>query len=160
LANLGGVSSSLVGAVNGLATLDGGGKVPYAQLPGALGSAQVATLDGNGKVPLVQLYAGMNNGLATLDSGGKVPTAQLPSYVDDVVEVANFAALPAVGELSVIYVTLDTNLVYRWSGSVYVEISAGPQPSSTIPIVDGTAAVGTSLEIGRASCRERVFDDV
>jgi hypothetical protein len=150
LANLGGVSSSLVGTVNGLATLDGGGKVPYAQLPGSLGSAQVATLDGNGKVPLVQLYAGMNNGLATLDAGGKVPTAQLPSYVDDVVEVANFAALPAVGELSVIYVTLDTNLTYRWTGSVYVEISAAPQPSSTTPLVDGVAAVGTSLAYARA----------
>jgi hypothetical protein len=150
LANLGGVSSSLVGTVNGLATLDGGGKVPYAQLPGALGSAQVATLDGNSKVPLVQLYAGMNNGLATLDAGGKVPTAQLPSYVDDVVEVADFAALPAIGEASVIYVTLDTNLVYRWSGSVYVEISASPVASNQNPIAVSTSPViGISLSYSR-----------
>jgi hypothetical protein len=55
---------------------------------------------------------------------GKVPSTQLPSYVDDVVEVANYAALPVTGETGKIYVTLDTNLTYRWSGTAYVEISA------------------------------------
>ena len=54
---------------------------------------------------------------------GKVPSTQLPSYVDDVVEYANFAALPATGETGKIYVTLDDNLTYRWGGSEYVEIS-------------------------------------
>lgn len=67
---------------------------------------------------------GANNGVAELDAGGKVPSAQLPSFVDDVVEVANFAALPVTGETGKIYVTLDNNLTYRWSGSAYVEISA------------------------------------
>lgn len=57
---------------------------------------------------------------------GKVPSSQLPSYVDDVVEAANFAALPGTGETSKIYVTLDNNKTYRWSGSAYVEISASP----------------------------------
>lgn len=56
--------------------------------------------------------------------GGKVPASQLPSYVDDVLEFANFAALPVVGESSKIYVTLDTNKQYRWGGTAYVEISA------------------------------------
>lgn len=67
---------------------------------------------------------GAANGLAELDETGRVPSAQLPSYVDDVVVVANFAALPGTGESSKIYVTEDTNLTYRWSGSAYVEISA------------------------------------
>ena len=31
-------------------------------------------------------------------SGGKVPSSQLPSFVDDVLEAANFAALPGTGE--------------------------------------------------------------
>ena len=150
LANLGGVSSSLVGAVNGLATLDGGGKVPYAQLPGALGSSPVATLDGNGKVPLSQLYAGTASGLATLDTSGKVPSAQLPSYVDDIIEVPSSSNFPNPGEIGKIYVTLDTNLTYRWTGSTYVEISSGPSPSITTPIVAGTADVGTSLAYARA----------
>ena len=55
---------------------------------------------------------------------GKVPAYQLPSFVDDVIEVANFAALPTVGEIGKIYVTLDNNKIYRWSGSVYIEIAA------------------------------------
>ena len=66
---------------------------------------------------------GIANGYAGLDSTGKVPSTQLPSYVDDVVEVANYAALPVTGETGKIYITLDTNNIYRWSGSVYVEIS-------------------------------------
>lgn len=55
--------------------------------------------------------------------GGTVPSAQLPAYVDDVVEAANFAALPGTGETGKVYVTLDDNKTYRWSGSAYVEIS-------------------------------------
>lgn len=54
---------------------------------------------------------------------GKVPASQLPSYVDDVLEFANLAALPVVGEGSKIYVTLDTNKQYRWGGTGYVEFS-------------------------------------
>ena len=56
--------------------------------------------------------------------GGKVPSTQLPSYVDDVVEVANYAALPTSGEIGKIYITLDNNKIFRWSGSVYIEIAA------------------------------------
>lgn len=63
------------------------------------------------------------NGVATLDSGGKVPAAQLPAYVDDVLEYATASAFPVAGEAGKIYVALDTNLTYRWSGSAYVEIS-------------------------------------
>ena len=50
----------------------------------------------------------------------KVPVEQLPSYVDDVIEVANFAALPLTWEQGKIYVTLDDNKNYRWSGSTYI----------------------------------------
>ena len=66
---------------------------------------------------------GANNGVATLGADGKVPSSQLPSFVDDVIEAANFAALPATGEAGKIYVTLDDNKTYRWGGSAYVVIS-------------------------------------
>lgn len=66
---------------------------------------------------------GANNGVATLDANGLVPSTQLPSYVDDVIEVANYSSLPATGETGKIYVTLDDNKTYRWGGSTYVEIS-------------------------------------
>lgn len=66
---------------------------------------------------------GIPNGYASLDGAGHVPAAELPSYVDDVVEYADFASLPAAGETGKIYVTLDDNLTYRWSGSSYVELT-------------------------------------
>lgn len=66
---------------------------------------------------------GAANGYCPLGADTKISSTYLPSYVDDVVEVANFAALPVTGEAGKIYVTLDDNLTYRWSGSVYAEIS-------------------------------------
>lgn len=67
---------------------------------------------------------GVADGVATLDSTGKIPTSQLPSYVDDVIESETYDSLPEEGESGKIYVAKDTNLVYRWSGSAYIEISA------------------------------------
>lgn len=55
--------------------------------------------------------------------GGKVPVSQLPSYVDDVVEFANISGFPAAGEGGKIYIALDTNKLYRWSGSIYIDIT-------------------------------------
>ena len=66
---------------------------------------------------------GANNGVASLGSDGKVPASQLPSYVDDVLEYSSVSAFPATGDSGKIYVALDTNKTYRWSGSAYVEIS-------------------------------------
>jgi hypothetical protein len=64
------------------------------------------------------------NGLATLDGSGLIPSAQLPSFVDDVLEFADLASFPATGETGKIYIALDTNLTYRWSGSIYVEVGS------------------------------------
>ena len=54
---------------------------------------------------------------------GKIPATYLPSYVDDVLEYEDLAHFPAEGEVGKIYIALDTSLIYRWSGSVYAEIS-------------------------------------
>ena len=75
----------------------------------------------NAAIPATQ--KGAANGVATLDASGLVPTSQLPSYVDDVLEYTNLAAFPATGETAKIYVARDTNKIYRWSGSAYIEIS-------------------------------------
>jgi hypothetical protein len=75
---------------------------------------------------------GVAGGYAGLDGSGKVPAAQLPSFVDDVLEAANFAALPGTGETGKIYVTLDDNKSWRWSGSAYVEISASPGSTDAV----------------------------
>lgn len=61
---------------------------------------------------------------------GKVPSSQLPSYVDDVIEAADLAAIQALTlESGKIYVALDSNKAYRWTGSGtnLVEVSAGVQ---------------------------------
>lgn len=72
---------------------------------------------------------GQANGIAPLNGSSKIDATYLPSYVDDVLEFADIASLPLVGEQGKIYVTLDTNKTYRWTGSVYVEISASPVTS-------------------------------
>ena len=89
------------------------------ELVSSLGGKQASL----GFTPENATNKGAANGYASLDSGGKVPSTQLPSFVDDVLEYANFAALPATGTAGIIYVTMDTNLTYRWSGSSYTEIS-------------------------------------
>lgn len=66
---------------------------------------------------------GKANGFASLDASGQVPASQLPSYVDDVLEYARRSAFPASGEKGKIYVALDTNKSYRWSGTTYIELS-------------------------------------
>lgn len=67
---------------------------------------------------------GATNGYAPLVSG-LIPQEYLPAYVDDVLEYANLASFPTTGETGKIYVAIDSNLTYRWSGSVYVLIGDG-----------------------------------
>lgn len=74
---------------------------------------------------------------------GKVPSSQLPSYVDDVIEVATYSALPTTGETGKIYVVLDTNLIYRWSGSAYIEIK---DSSAVWGAITGTLSSQTDLQ--------------
>lgn len=66
---------------------------------------------------------GAANGVAPLGADSLIPAAYLPSYVDDVLEFATLSGFPAKGESGKIYVSLDTNLTYRWTGTTYVEIS-------------------------------------
>lgn len=81
---------------------------------------------------------GQPGGLAELDESGRVPSSQLPSYVDDVINVATYSQLPNPGESGKIYITEDTNLTYRWSGTGYAEIS----PSLALGTTAETAGRG------------------
>ena len=47
------------------------------------------------------------------------------SNFKDILEFANLASFPVTGESGKIYLALDTNLTYRWSGSAYVQIGGG-----------------------------------
>ncbi|MDV7398580.1 hypothetical protein RZS08_44660, partial [Arthrospira platensis SPKY1] len=64
-------------------------------------------------------------------------------------------ALPGTGEQGKIYTTIDTNKIYRWSGTAYIEISptAGNADTATKLATaraingtnfDGTAAITTT----------------
>lgn len=106
------------------------------------GKAKKAIADGDGNTIsttyLKVALKGAHNGLAELDANGLVPSSQLPSYVDDVLEYASKSAFPATGTTGKIYVALDTNLTYRWSGSAYTEIS----PSLALGETSSTAYRG------------------
>jgi len=103
-----------------------------------------------GHIPIAE--KGTAFGVAELDGDGKLLVQHLPSYVDDVIEgyldpddVSMFfddAALtilivPAAGKIY-IDLTDDMNITYRWSGSVYVEISS----TLALGTTSGTASRG------------------
>jgi len=111
---------------------------------------------------------GQANGVASLDADGLVPSTQLPSYVDDVVELLTLAATapssPSAGDkyynttdtkiytyvtswdagvtpaASKIYVALDTDISYRWGGSVMVQITPGDMTAITNAEIDTVCA--------------------
>ena len=85
------------------------------------GDVGLGNVDDVQQIPLTQ--KGQPNGVATLDSAGLVPANQLPSFVDDVLEFADIESFPETGETGKIYVDIATSKVYRWTGSVYVEIA-------------------------------------
>lgn len=105
---------------------------------------------------------GQANGVATLDNAGKVPAAQLPSYVDDVIEgyysggkfytskgsSGNYSGV-ITGETGKIYVNLNDNKTYRWSGTAYAVISetlALGETSSTAYAGNKGAANASEIE--------------
>ena len=99
---------------------------------------------------------GVANGVATLGSDGKVPSSQLPSFVDDILEFTNLVAFPTTGETGKIYVALDTNITYRWSGSGYIKITSGEVTSVNgmtgvvnITTITGNAGTATKLATAR-----------
>ena len=132
-------------AAIGAATAAQGAKADSAVQPGSLATVATtgayADLTGKPTIPttaaevgaIAATEKGAANGVASLDAGGLVPAAQLPSYVDDVLEYANFAGLPATGEAGKIYVTLDDSRQYRWSGSAYVQMVASPGTTDNVP---------------------------
>lgn len=108
---------------------------------------------------------GTASGVATLTEAGKVPEAQLPSYVDDAIEgylyEGHFYADSAhteeiTGERGKIYVDLDTNRAYRWTGSTFVEIGDNNTFTANRALVSDangkvSASSATSEEVGYLS---------
>lgn len=103
-ATVGAVSTTAAGAAGGVATLDGSGLVPVAQVPGLSGAKITSGLIDFLRLPTgatsttvavgnhAHAYVptadkGQPSGVASLDSGGRVPLAQLPAGVAAVLSV-------------------------------------------------------------------------
>lgn len=76
-----------------------------------------------GYTPIDESKIGAANGVASLDSSGRIPASQIPGGFDNIEEYDTLKSFPTKGEEGKIYVTKDTNLTYRWTGTQYVEIS-------------------------------------
>ena len=72
------------------------------------------------------------------------------SYVDEVLEYPTRSNFPTTGESGKIYIALDTNKVYRWSGTTYVEISS----SLALGTTNSTAARGDHKHTGTLNMSE------
>jgi len=121
------------------------------QMPGATGadgkSAYQSALDGGfvgtelefntflSEVDKLDNISGTNTGDETastiinkIGDGSKINQSYLPSYVDDILEYDTVALFPLVGELGKIYIVttgVDINKQYRWTGSLYAQITNG-----------------------------------
>ena len=85
--------------------------------------------------------------IPVIQQDGKLVSAILPSYVDDVVEYASLSNFPATGETGKIYVALDTNYTYRWSGSTYIQIGGGSSEGLTVLEIPSDVTSGTISDV-------------
>jgi hypothetical protein len=112
------------GSFNGSANVTGTATLASV---GTAGTYTKVSTDAKGRVTSGTTLAAAD--IPNLDAAkittGTISAARLPSYVDDVIEAASLAGFPGTGETGKIYVALDTNKVYRWSGSAYVYITSG-----------------------------------
>lgn len=116
---------------------------------GTAGTYTKVTTDAKGRVTSGTTLVAAD--IPSLDASkittGTIDAARLPSYVDDVLEYANLASFPATGETGKIYVALNTNKTYRWSGSIYVLITSGAVDSvagktGVVTLVKGDVGLG------------------
>jgi hypothetical protein len=77
----------------------------------------------------------------------KITLSQMASlFTGTVEEYASLAAFPLVGTADTIYIALDTNVLYRWNGTAYVELS--PNIVSSLEFNDANGFDGTINLVG------------
>ena len=63
----------------------------------------------------------------------KVPSNQLPSYVDDVLEFDTKEVFPTTGEKGKIYIAINDDSQWRWTGTTYKKMVSSPWSTDAIP---------------------------
>ena len=101
-----------------------GTKTAYKDENILLGEAQAINFVGDG------VQAALNAGVLTVEIDGGSGSS--------ILEYANLASFPTTGETGKLYIALDTNLVYRWTGSTY----ASTNSSLALGETSGTAYRG------------------
>lgn len=113
------VARTAIGAANGVAGLDGDGKVPTSQLPSYVDDVIDAYI--------VSGATALSAGWLSATSGGSALT-------------------PETGKIYVVLTAGEyLNKTYRWSGSTYVEISAAPAQATESTA--GIAAIATTAQM-------------
>ena len=108
------------------------GKVPTSRTVNGKSLSSNIVLSASDVNAIPSSQKGSAGGVATLDSSGFILSSQLPPSVDEILEgyLYNNAFyedeehdVEIDAQSSKIYVDLNNNLTYRWSGTAYVEIS-------------------------------------
>lgn len=123
------------------------GNLPVVQEPS---DSSVETLSAKA---LKKYYAPLEDGM--------VPFRVLPSYV---LEYNSKSDFPANGEIGKIYIDKSTNFTYRWSGSMYIQVSAGDLnlENGTGDVLIQTTDSNQSFKVmtdGRAKVRSAPVED-
>ena len=64
---------------------------------------------------------------------GIIPSSQLPSYVDDVLEYNTRAQFPTTWEKGKIYIAINDDSQWRWTGTDYKKMVSSPWSTDAIP---------------------------
>ena len=108
-------------------------KVIAASFNEASGSAiqiDVPAGDSINEIEVLTLTSSDNSVVITGNNTTKSVDLKVNLNLDDVQEYPSLANFPAIGQSNTLYVALDTEKIYRFSGSIYIEVS--PSPVTTV----------------------------
>lgn len=74
------------------------------------------------------------NKLVPIGSDGKIPNQYLGPWATEVIEVTS---IPVTGVAGKLYINKTTNRLYRWSGSLMVEVNPSPSNAIATSTTDG-----------------------